>query len=799
LPGYNPQGNQVFGSKVPAPAPARIPGSIARGARRLAQHFACRVPRWFAPLHFGARLLWWGATLRLPYHVGCWLRLRLARRRARGTTPDPTPPVPNPASIRIVRAGSPDVTVIIPTRGQVHLTLRCLAAIAAHPPRVPIEVIVMDDASDDPAVAQLDRIEGVRLVRNHFNLGFLHSCNQAAALAGGEFLLFLNNDTEPCAGWLDAMVELIRSRADAGAVGARLIYPDGRLQEAGGIIWNDATGWNFGRGGDPDDPACTYVREVDYCSAAALLVRHALFARLNGFDPRYAPAYCEDSDLSFRLRSLGYKTLYQPRAVVVHIEGASHGTDLTRGVKARQARNRVTFMTRWAAVLSTAHVASGTQVLRARDRAVKRNIVLLVDHRVPEPDRDAGSTTMIAFIQALLDANAVVKFWSASAEPQPAYAAALRDMGVEVRHGDWIAFTRWIAAHGACIDRVLLSRPDIADRYLVPLRHHTTARVAFYGHDLHHQRLRGGAARRMRRLERTVWRRVDTVIYPSEQEKQQVLALAPWANVRVVQPYAFRDIVPLRALDRSRTVLLVAGFDHGPNQDAACWLAETIMPLLWRLAPTARLAIVGSHPGPRVCALAGPGVSVRANVTATELQHHYASSRVAVVPLRQGAGVKRKAVEALCAGLPLVTTPIGAQGLPGLDAVADIRATADEIAACIATLLWDDALWRARSRAGLAYARARFAPEGLRASLLDALDLPVEPAQHRQPLFQVRDEVLDVLQSDMQPDQWPLEPAGTGGAREETGGGQRQALIPAPGRADPKQFQRLDERMGALD
>src|SRR5690606_34089641 len=220
-----------------------------------------------------------------------WQRVRAqlrrvpAAQRAALAFPPGTPRVP----AALATSDAPLASIVIPVHGQLDHTLLCLRALAAWPPRAPFEVILVDDGSPDDSGAVLPAIEGLRYLRREQNGGFIAACNDGAALARGEYLVFLNNDTVPQPGWLDALLETFAGHPGAGLVGAQLLYPDGRLQEAGGVVFDDGSGWNYGRHQSPADPRYAYLREADYASGAAIAIPRALFAKVGGFDARYAP------------------------------------------------------------------------------------------------------------------------------------------------------------------------------------------------------------------------------------------------------------------------------------------------------------------------------------------------------------------------------------------------------------------------------------------------------------------------------------------------------------------------------
>ena len=215
---------------------------------------------------------------------------------------------------------APDVSILVPAYNHLTTTLECLASIAASigEGEPSFEVIVADDASTDDSGRILAGIPNIRVIIQPENIGFLLNCNSAAAHARGRYLLLLNNDVQVTPGWLSALVRCYESTTDAGAVGPKIVYPSGWLQEAGTRLRRDGTSEMIGLNDDPARTQYSYRRNVDYCSGACLMVAMDDFHALEGFDSLYAPAYCEDSDLCMRLRGMGKQIVYCPDSVVVH-------------------------------------------------------------------------------------------------------------------------------------------------------------------------------------------------------------------------------------------------------------------------------------------------------------------------------------------------------------------------------------------------------------------------------------------------------------------------------------------------
>ena len=682
-----------------------------------------------------------GVSIRTRGLRATWARIGVHLRPPKGSQrpvlcfPADTPAIP----ASIPSSPAPVASIVIPVYNQIGHTLACLRALALHPPHTPVEILVVDDGSSDETSRLLPTVNGLVYHRRQINGGFIEAVNDGVARARGEFVVLLNNDTIPQPGWLDALLDTLRSEPAAGLVGSQLLYPDGRLQECGGVLFADGSAWSYGRFESPDLPAVSYLRDAHYCSGAALALRRTLWDSLGGLDTRFRPAYYEDADLAMRVRQAGLRVLVQPASRVVHDEGTSHGTDVRTGLKAHQIRNQAVFARHWSNALAT-HPAPGTvpgpEVLHAHQPQV-----LVIDEHLPCPDRDSASLRQVRLLQLLRAEGAHVVLLATAAGADPATVGALRAAGVET----WPAPdaghpNRWLARHGSRFDTVILVRHHLAAACLPLVRRHApAARVVLDTVDLHHlrelrgARLMGDPARiaeagRTRERELSTMRKVDLTVLVSADEQKQLQASAPDIQTVVVSNLHILP-EPITPLAGRHGLVFVGGFGHPPNVDAMTWYLQQIHPQVLATLPGITLDIVGQSPPASLQALARGLTGVRVHGHVPDITPFMAGCRVALAPLRFGAGVKGKVNLSMAYGQPVVATACAAEGMylsPGRDVlVAD---TAEDFASAIVRLCTDDRLWQQLSEGGRENIRRHFSLDAARPTVRQAL-LPALAAQ----------------------------------------------------------------------
>ncbi|MDR0852168.1 MAG: glycosyltransferase [Clostridiales Family XIII bacterium] len=599
----------------------------------------------------------------------------------------------------------PMISVIIPVHNQFDYTYDCLKSIHETCLDLRIEVIVSDDASTDDTKDILQLVSGIRVIHNEKALQFVRNCNKAAAMAKGKYIAFLNNDTIVHANWLQSLLSLIESDDRIGLVGSKFLSADGLIQEAGGIVWKDGRAWNYGRNGDPESSEFNYVKEVDYISGCSILIRADLWQEIGGFDERYAPAYCEDSDLAFEVRKHGYKVVYQPLSIVTHFEGISNGTDLTKGIKSYQEKNRIKFYEKWKALLEKEHLGYESIIFRARERSITKKIAIFIDQYIPTYDMDAGSRTMYEYIKLYQKMGYKIILMPENFYRDEHYTPIYQQMGVEVLYGSHYQqkWDRWVVQNREEIDLVFMARPHVSIKFIDHFRAVTSARILYYGMDLHFLRVQRQyeltqdsalleSVEMWKGLETELIEKADCALFPSIVEENYIKSILPGARVKALPGYIVQNIEKKEyRFDQRDGLMFIGGYNHPPNADAVLWFANEIFPKILEQHPEMILHIAGSNAPEEITALADDHIIIHGFVSSDDLETLYASVRIVVVPLRYGAGIKGKVVEAMTYGVPVVTTPIGAEGFVGAERYLDVADEAIQFADDVCRLYYDEA------------------------------------------------------------------------------------------------------------
>jgi GT2 family glycosyltransferase/glycosyltransferase involved in cell wall biosynthesis len=636
---------------------------------------------------------------------------------------EPAPVLKPPRPTRPVSFAKHDkveVSIIVPVHNQLEFTQACLASVQQNSGDIPYQVIVVDDGSTDATRDVVGVIPGITYLRAETNSGFIASCNRGAEAAHGRYLVFLNNDTTVAKGWLAALHETFEFETGAGLVGSKLIYPDGRLQEAGGIIWRDGSGWNRGKFQDSNKPEYNYMRQVSYCSAASVMIPKELFDTLGGFDSRYEPAYYEDTDLAFKVKQQGYKVLYQPLSTVVHYEGITSGTDTSSGVKRYQDVNRTIFATAWAEVLSRMPDNGDLGSFNRPEPGKKR--ILVIDHHLPMIDRDSGSLRMFQIVTILHHLGHHVTFLPDNLADIPPYGDNLRKRGIEVMLHPYARTVHdYLESKGSEFDVVILSRCDFAQKHIDLVRQYAPeSRLIFDTVDLHYLRghreaeltqdpeIRKEAMER-EEIEFQLIDKSDETWVVSPAEQKLLAEQRPGKTIHVVSNIVDSpgSVTPFSL---RQDFLFIGSFQHTPNLDAVLYFAEEILPIVWQELKGVKFYIIGDKPPSNVLALADERVVVTGPLP--DVRPYFDSVKLSVAPLRYGAGVKGKINQSMGFGVPVVATSLAVEGM-GLTHRLDVL-VADQprdFAEALVELYTSESLWDRVSQGAVAKTQLTYSRE----------------------------------------------------------------------------------------
>jgi len=474
------------------------------------------------------------------------------------------------------------------------------------------------------------------------------------------------------AGSISSALRTLNASNDIGAVGGKIILPDGTLQEAGSIIWRDGSCIGYGRGDSSFAPQYMFKRDVDYCSGAFLLTKRDLFVENGGFDADYAPAYYEETDYCVRLWKKGKRVVYDPNAVIFHYEFASSSS--TSAAIDLQIRNRKTFVEKHSSWLQSQR-GNSAEILFARSHArTGQKRILVLDDRIPHVALGAGFPRSNTVLSQLVNLGHAVTFYPLL-WPQEDWADVYQDIPSEVEvvlnHGSE-RLTEFLNQRRGYYHTIMISRPQNMALFNSVLSENPdicgSAKIVYDAEalasyrEIERRRVTGEqlSALEQKRLITNEVRLADkchAVINVSERESQE------FRRNGLTQVYTLGHsltVLPTNNNFEDRKDLLFVGainFDTSPNADSIIWFSETVLPLIQEtLGMQIELIVAGV-----ICHGFRTRIrnsSVRFLGKVDDLIPLYNRARVFVAPTRFSAGIPLKVCEAAAYGLPTVATSL---------------------------------------------------------------------------------------------------------------------------------------------
>jgi GT2 family glycosyltransferase len=594
-------------------------------------------------------------------------------------------------------APNPEVSIIIPVHNHIETTLSLLHKLRLNTDTTKFEIIIIDDASTDSTKEILTKIRGVKVVTQTINVGYLLATNSAIKFCEGKHICLLNNDTLPESGWLDSLVRTMNSDDQIAIAGSMLLSSDGKVAEVGSQIFQNRQIWNLGRWATRGNELFSFTREVDYCSAAAILVDGSFFRSLGGFDERYVPAYYEDTDLATTAWSQGRKVVYVHDSVVKHIEGVSHGTDTSQGLKAYQEVNREKFWDKWSKLIELPW--SLDEVPRYEADRDSKGIIVFIDNYIPSLESNAGATRAYRIIEAMRRLKFHVIVIPASRGIEILNRDRLHQNGVEIYQSYDQALSN-LSMRSDRINSFWVSRVDVAEIIFPKIKTDFPGKAIYFDTvDLHYLRdlrnieINGSKnsiyGSNIVNLELSMCTEATKTVVVAGYEKKYLEEAG--ITSPVYELFMPQDPIPdIPKVKSKGSILFVGNFTHSPNIRAVEWLVDEVLPKITSsIDDPVRLQIIG----------AGLPDEIRGRLDSKNvdylgwqesLEEFYSEARMVVVPLLYGAGKKGKLGEAILNNCPVISTSVGVEGY-SIESEKDflLADTAEDFAQAIMRL-WND-------------------------------------------------------------------------------------------------------------
>ena len=532
---------------------------------------------------------------------------------------------------------SPLVSIIIPESINLNFTYNCINSILKEEKNLDYEIILINETLADEIKFLIKNYS-----QNHVKIflhktkeinNFLKNCNQAAKNSRGKYILFLRDNTKVYKNWLSFLLTQIKSDEKIGIVGSKLIYSNGTLLEAGGIVWNNGEYTNYGKGKSVYMPEYNYIKEVDFVSGVSFIIKKSVWLKIGGFDEKFIQKYYEDIDLSFTLRKNGYKILYQPQSLVEYYELISIRKNNSSSI---EKKNKKKFIEKWKNELKNQLDQNNT--FMARDRSINKSRILVVDRFVPNFDKDAGGRFCFMYLN--------------------------------------IKLKSWLKNNLKYFRYIYLQRPGIALKYIYLIKNYSSAKIFYFAHDLHYIRLSREfkithqikflkASRYMKRIEKKIFKKVDIIHIVGNYEYNILKKEYKNKIIRNIPLYIYDKQPKIIEKDflKRRNLLFVGGFLHSPNIDAILWFTKEVFPKIIKKFPDIILHLIGSKIPNIILKLKSKNIKIIGYLSDEKLHIMYQKCRLAIAPLRFGAGIKGKIVEAAYNQIPMVTTTIGGEGI----------------------------------------------------------------------------------------------------------------------------------------